>query len=1792
MRSTAGIPGKGRTGILPALLSVAFLALLQATALGFTLNVVDGNGTPITVGYRWLVEEDTTHPVTPGVPDNNSLGVSIHKSYAPVVGKGTSADLSLLNNPNFIDPTKRYVISVLPDNTYSLGGANVAAGQTFVRVICQGLPLPTAQISVLVFADNNSTNSAPDVPAESGLPGFKVIVFEQGGQVTTDVFGNNLGTTYLQNPDGTFQLDADGAPIVDVQGDGVFTDSTGNALVKNLPPGKFGIRAVPPLPLHNPPLDNEVWIQTTTIEGTPGIDAWVQANEPPLFNEAGFFFQHVFIGFVNPDNNATWRALNPPIQPFAPADNTVVNGIVPFFPIDNTVYQEQYGTITGTAIQAHSRRPPALATIPEGNPLKNAWVAVTNLNNVDEMIYAQPADPVTGAFTIPNVPPGTYQLAFWDQDPFMDAIISFRTVVVPPFDNVAPFVPGTPQGGPSLVALDNVPVAMWFGTYKGSVFNDLNRDGFRDPGETGIANQALNIRFRDGSIYTSTTTDDFGNYELIEVFPFTKWLIAEVDFATLEATGATIWIDNGGNLPRDPARPHTDELNPQPQSEPCANGSPDCRTEVSTVTAPILLEGMILYADQTQWIDWGKADYPPGKNGGITGITFYSVTRAEDDPGLGVGDPWEPGIPRVQVNLYADANVDGVIDDVNGDGVITLADVDNPPFDNFPGPEDIDRNGNGVFDGGDAINVVHADSWDDNLPTGCVAPDNTAGPINGGPFIDCAEILPYWNQVRPGLFDGGYGFFSYFPGGVDSGSAEVEGLPAGTYIVEVNPPPGYDIVKEEDKNVDFGDTFVPSTLALATPAPSTVPPCVGDPHLVPPELALFPGIPAFFAGQTRPLCDRKQVRLAERTNAAADFHFLTEVPKMGRFVGLVTNDVANTISLLINGVPNPRRGDKLAPAWMPIAFEDYQGNEIARVYSDQYGGYNVLVPSTYRINAPIPSGVGPGMVTVALNSPGPIESPPGSGHFIRDPFYNPAYTVFRLTFDLQPGRTTYLDTPVLPIGAFAANLGLLDCEFPSGTPVISQVDGPGGGPFVDRAGRIIRLTSVQDVTVGAVSRDFGFGDNTGIVTVGGVPLPIIAWTDTAVTARVPAGVTTGQLSLTRGDNGLSTMMGITLNVGGRVRRVYPGQSIQSAIDTAVPGDIILVTPGIYRENLVMWKPVKLQGSGAWSTVLDGSFFNPAAQAAWQSKVENLIVSGTVDTIPGAADVDNPPLGNFPGPEDIDRNLNGRIDVFSFLQEQGAVVTVFASDNASKQSYFPAADPARIDGFLITGAIGEAGGGGGIFANAFARNLQISNNKVQSNQGARVGGIRLGYQSIVDPLGNVGFGTNYRSAHNENVNIHHNQIDQNGGVFEPAAGGGIGLFNGSDNYRVTENWICGNFTLVYGAGISHFGLSDNGLIENNKILFNEAFDEGGGIIISGELIPIGADPNILTPGAGNVTINRNLIQGNLAGDDGGGIRTLLSSGQDVARNPADNTLWYHIDILNNIIVNNVSADSGGGISLDDSASISIINNTIAYNDSTGTSEDNFGPACHPFAVAQGHCPAGAGGGNPTVSTPVAAGLASGAHSARLQNVFDPALRQTYSNPILYNNIIWHNRSFAWDGTQNGGLGGLIPAVDNAGLGGFYWDLGVLGGAGAERLNAVTCILDGNSAALVTNPAANQIVNSDNNAAFPRLIAPYFNLLDAAAAPAGFITATFTPLGLQGDYHIKGPNGTTDNTASQAIDAGTGLGSIPVLGPPGVQTITNLGFDFDGEVRPFDEPLVTNNPSAVDIGADEFRRIVLP
>ncbi|MBY0430042.1 MAG: hypothetical protein K2Q10_02505, partial [Rhodospirillales bacterium] len=393
---------------------------------------------------------------------------------------------------------------------------------------------------------------------------------------------------------------------------------------------------------------------------------------------------------------------------------------------------------------------------------------------------------------------------------------------------------------------------------------------------------------------------------------------------------ATIIVDAGGPVLPDRgwAFPSRDALNPQVQKEVNPNtGNAYSRTEKGVV----LTQGIQTFLGQTNVIEWGKAPYKPGENGGISGMVAYAVTRAENDPRYGVVDGWEPGVPGVTVRLYESDSSGGILDR-NGDGKITEA---------------------------DAVNTVTTDSWDASQPTACPGEPFS---INGK-LLDCYDGLRVYNQVRPGVYDGAYAF---------SQTASGEKLRNGFHVVEVVPPPGYEIVKEEDKNVDYGDTYVPNVLPPA---------CVGDLHKVPDYLTMGTdakgvpfssqtGIEAPFKGQMRPLCDRKLVEVADGRNAMADFHLFTQVPIAAHMIGFILDDLGNEFD-----PRSPQFGEKHAPPYLPVSVRDWTGREIHRVHADQYGSFNALVPSTHTTNRPSPSGMSPNMLVACMNDPGPVLNP-------------------------------------------------------------------------------------------------------------------------------------------------------------------------------------------------------------------------------------------------------------------------------------------------------------------------------------------------------------------------------------------------------------------------------------------------------------------------------------------------------------------------------------------------------------------------------------------------------------------------------------------------------------------------------------------------------------------------------------------------------------------------------------------------------------------------------------------------
>jgi hypothetical protein len=407
---------------------------------------------------------------------------------------------------------------------------------------------------------------------------------------------------------------------------------------------------------------------------------------------------------------------------------------------------------------------------------------------------------------------------------------------------------------------------------------------------------------------------------------------------------------------------------------------------------------------------------------------------------------------------------------------------------------------------------------------------NPKTPLAADSLFKCYDGWSQLNQVQPAPYDGKYTFPSIVnidkttgrpaPGANGTNCTicspnKYDGwpmLPNGKYVVEVIVPKGYELVKEEDKNILMGDIYVApvtvqfpgvggnifimpdqaavgaaynknSSINMTQDLGSKTFPrhegdtgsieaywtCVGALRTVPDYNSLFPGVGqnAPFAGAQRHLCDRKEVVLEDQSTALAKFYVFTPAHIAGHFTGTMTNDFASEFDPF-----SPQFGEKFGPPNLPVGLRDYTGHEMARVYADQWGIYNGLYYSSWEVNPPNPTGYAPQMAIDCMNDPGPtprrnalgqylkgttIVSTPDQADQITDPSYNPAYSNFCYEQPFMPGFTTYMDTPVIPTQAFADGYNLPDSEYPDGTPAVDSVYGDVHGPWVSAAGNTITI---------------------------------------------------------------------------------------------------------------------------------------------------------------------------------------------------------------------------------------------------------------------------------------------------------------------------------------------------------------------------------------------------------------------------------------------------------------------------------------------------------------------------------------------------------------------------------------------------------------------------------------------------------------------------------------------------------------------------------------------------------------
>jgi len=1625
----------------------------------------------VTLAQHWTKATQACLPATAGAGVGSSdpnfadtcqwPSIRNTSGQAPIIAQGNQAKLSSTIPLTGLAPGK-YLISVLADG-FKIDGQHftVAAGQVGTPVIVQmnPTPLPLTTLRIQVFNDNVPVDSTYEVDAEQGLAGFTAHLSDVFGTVGTDYYTNPLCTKYMHDvagvlspdavsPNAPIAFDANGKAVVDPASTGrCVSDATGQIVIPNMGPNRFAAAVTPPVPAAG---QTYQWVQTTTLEGGHDFDIWSQEGATGFDTEqtkGAELVPSVQFGFVK-------------TQAMSIPTNNVPTGEIKGVVVAGLPYIGGQGGAAGPP-------EPGLAGAKIEGPIKAPWVALSDLGAGDAQVYLG-RGAADGSFDIKNVPDGTYQLSLWDdnQDYILWSV------------NVEVTAGGLTDVGPEMLV-------GWFTHIHGSVFVDANGNGKRDTGEQAVPGFALTVRERDNTLMdqasNTATTDDSGNYDITETYPMGKWLVLEAFNTRYETTGITYRAAN----------------------EPTATTKLGSLVDLSFL--PIIGLGA--------QIDWGVKPYAAGTNGGIVGTVSYDTTRNELDPSQAASESYQPGIPDVPVSLYGSVPCDATTpaDIANqcrvGKKIVPLSITD--PSDPTATVTNPDPNRGALVKGDKIGDSYTSETW--QPPRGC-----TARQYNGTPLTDqqalpefgaaanrmCVEAPMMGIAVGPSdttdpasagqTVNGNYGFGD---------------LAAGDYIVSVdtgtNPVGGgamYKATAEEDVNVFDGDTYLPqqnyppatpqdaADAAMATVAPiphqppsqqaNIISPCAGALHTVTvthqPFLA---GGGSPFEGMDKPSCTEKLVTVRNGQATAPNFNLFTDVPLPTHFWGLTLNDLGVTLDKRsvnygeAQGIPN-----------VPVGLYDSFGRLSYTAHTDFNGLYEALVPSTDTFNCPVPAGPCPNMYRFVGNDPGQ----PGA----ENPDYNPRFRTISTNFQAWPGLFTVTDEAPTQVAATVlapdttiANPAM--CDLGAASPQVLSVN----RPYV----RNSDSQALRTVTV----RGIGFG-SAGTLKLNGVNSATVpgSWTDTQVSFIVPGSFDPGSyaLSITRTDTGLSTYNALTIQVlnnasanndgrtAGRPRlaEVGPGKqfaSIQAALESAVPTAakpfwLVVVWPnaqttdnplGEYTENVIVHHQVRIQGVGPGGfqgstyvpgSIIDGSAFNPdnASGTSWLTLLGGLTYSGN-PAVPDAA-----------------------------------VVTVL--DDPARAALVPATYPTSIDGFNITGGTqsnfavnvnaitggvstpyGATGAlitqGGGIYVHNNVKGLRLTDNVIRGNGGSYGGGVRVGTPYV---------GNN----HNDNLVLAHNQIRDNGGTN---LAGGIGLFTGSNNYLVDSNAICGNHSAEYGGAVSAFGYNaSGGKITNNKIWFNASYDEGGGVMVAGELP---ADPTQLSEGTGPVTIDANVIQANLANDDGGGVRLLQTSGSHVSRaNPET------IAITNNTIANNVSAHEGGGLALDDATFVNLVNNTVARNITTATAVTSDGTAAP-------------------------AGLSTGANSDPLQaRLRDTTLfpgsatlgNTLFSKPTIMNDVFWDNRAGSINGV--GGVSGITAADANP------WDMGAADLSGLlSPINSVIQTADGTDGGSATT------LSND-----PLFVAPYdvaVNILPLRTYP-GFrqavIVALIVPPSLMGNYHL--------------------------------------------------------------------------
>ena len=605
--------------------SAATVTLNFPTATGLKVSVLDGKDrTTAITDYRWIIEEDRTFYIDPTKTTNTGTGIvptfgtNFHTSYMPVVAQGCTGPISCESgqtmydanpaSPTFgqhvsavcdsgdgvchpgtaltpldpsqvyLDPTKRYYLSILPGDSatpfitgnvsadcaqgsakatdpgscgHGMGGAPISAGQTSVMVLAEPTPFPTAKLSVFVFEDDfplngeNDSGGGIDVlsPNEPGLGGFQITLFDDAGgtgdatgQITYDMFNMPLSNSLAGMKDPNTGLDACPISAKELQGSGGTASPTGiTGMVVTCPKYESDGTTLSPLagqavianlypgrygvvatPAAGRIGKGEEWLQTNTLDGQKAHDSFLRVAEPSYFQEYGPAGYHVSIGFANPAIINARRS-------------GVCGGTDP-----NITGTNCTNTVTGTITMERMSRTPDERLYSSGsNDSFSFTECYVSFGDPDGEDFAFTKCDANGNFTLSGLPDGDWRITVFDQ--WNDMLVDGLSTPV-----------RLDHTNPNSGKMGQIAINQWQSNIYTSTFFDQNGDGVRQDNEPGLSLVATNVRFRDGSFSNFNSTDFNGNAAFNEVFPLFSWYVIETDSTRYKNTGTHVVYDAGG----------------------------------------------------------------------------------------------------------------------------------------------------------------------------------------------------------------------------------------------------------------------------------------------------------------------------------------------------------------------------------------------------------------------------------------------------------------------------------------------------------------------------------------------------------------------------------------------------------------------------------------------------------------------------------------------------------------------------------------------------------------------------------------------------------------------------------------------------------------------------------------------------------------------------------------------------------------------------------------------------------------------------------------------------------------------------------------------------------------------------------------------------------------------------------------------------------------------------------------------------------------------------------------------